>query len=331
MFIFSTTYALTQGVRNLVFEGAGICGIAYGGAIEVLEERGILESVEKVGGTSAGAITALMISLGYTAEEIKTIISETRFNKFNDGQFIFFGGLLRMKRKFGWYRGEAFEQWLERIIVKKTGNVNLTFNDLSRKGFKELHVVATCVNKQKLVVFSRETYPEMKVKDAVRISMSIPFYFEGVFIDEKGRVYKDNDPSKNLDIVADGGITGNFPIFLFDEINASDGTRIPNPYSLGFRIDTDEQILGDSLSIGLIPLPITSLSEYIGAFYTYVIESLNRSNLTPEDWDRTVSISSKGIGPVLKRLSQDQKDMLISSGQESAKRYLDNFSGQNSK
>ena len=39
-------------IKNLVFEGAGVRGIAYVGALEVLEEMALLKKVEKVGGTS---------------------------------------------------------------------------------------------------------------------------------------------------------------------------------------------------------------------------------------------------------------------------------------
>ncbi len=46
---------MTYNFRNLVFEGGGVNGIAYLGALEVLEERGILTDIERIGGTSAGA------------------------------------------------------------------------------------------------------------------------------------------------------------------------------------------------------------------------------------------------------------------------------------
>jgi NTE family protein len=52
--------------RNLVFEGGGVKGIAYVGALRQLEARGIMEEIRRVGGTSAGAINAVMLSLGYS-------------------------------------------------------------------------------------------------------------------------------------------------------------------------------------------------------------------------------------------------------------------------
>jgi NTE family protein len=224
-------YSQNCEVKNLAFEGAGIRGIAYAGVIEELEKHGKLKNVQKVGGTSAGAITALMVSLGYSSQEIGDLISSTQFRKFNDGRFMFVGGLARMNKLYGWYRGDRFAQWTSKIIEEKTGNPEITFEELSAKGYKDLYVTATCLNKQKLLVFSKENYPKMKVKDAVRISISIPLYFKAVFIDSSGKVYKKPAGKQNLDVVVDGGIIGNFPIAMFDTVvtdSSNRQQRIPN-------------------------------------------------------------------------------------------------------
>ena len=41
--------------KNLVFEGGGVKGVAYGGVFEVLEKRQITPQIEAVAGTSAEA------------------------------------------------------------------------------------------------------------------------------------------------------------------------------------------------------------------------------------------------------------------------------------
>ncbi len=58
--------------QNLVFEGGGVKGIGYVGALEVLDGKGILPSITRVGGTSAGAITAFLLGLDYSNAESKT-------------------------------------------------------------------------------------------------------------------------------------------------------------------------------------------------------------------------------------------------------------------
>ena len=56
--------------KNLVFEGGGVKGIAYVGALEVLEKEGILQDVERVAGTSAGAMMAVLVGLRYSVAEV---------------------------------------------------------------------------------------------------------------------------------------------------------------------------------------------------------------------------------------------------------------------
>lgn len=321
-----TAFSQTHQYENLVFEGAGIRGIAYSGVIKQLQQQGVLHHIHKVGGTSAGAITAMMVSLGYTADELYDVVSQTKFQQFNDGKYIFFGGFSRLYRNYGWYRANKFNGWLEMLIERKTGNANITFRELSEQGFKELFVTATCLNKQKLLVFSAETYPDMKIKDAVRISMSIPLYFEAVYIDTTGNVHKRPQTGQNLDLVVDGGLIGNFPIFIFDSTTTDSlacKTRTPNYKTIGVRIDTEAQLRQDAIKPELAPFQINSLSDYLGAFYTMVLENLNRNQLIPEDWSRTISVSSAGIGPKIKRLSSTQKQALVKSGESYTAKFLE--------
>ena len=65
--------------RNLVFEGGGVKGIAYVGALEVLDKEGILRNIERVAGTSAGAMVAVLVGLGYTTKEISDILWDINF------------------------------------------------------------------------------------------------------------------------------------------------------------------------------------------------------------------------------------------------------------
>lgn len=68
--------------RNLVFEGGGVKGIAYVGAMDVLEKAGILKEIVRVGGTSAGAINAVLFASGYSNAEQRRIMGDLDFNKF---------------------------------------------------------------------------------------------------------------------------------------------------------------------------------------------------------------------------------------------------------
>ncbi len=56
--------------ENLVFEGGGVKGLAFCGALEVLEEKDVMKNIKRLVGSSAGAITAGLLACGYTADGI---------------------------------------------------------------------------------------------------------------------------------------------------------------------------------------------------------------------------------------------------------------------
>ncbi|MGI9214865.1 MAG: patatin-like phospholipase family protein, partial [Gammaproteobacteria bacterium] len=83
--------------RNLVFEGGGVKGIAYVGALEHLTSTPLkegdkpidLKEIKRVAGTSAGAIAALLVSLNYSVAEIRKKFEEIDFRDFADKVNIF--------------------------------------------------------------------------------------------------------------------------------------------------------------------------------------------------------------------------------------------------
>jgi NTE family protein len=64
---------------DLVFEGGGAKGIVFVGACEELCRRG--HSFDLLLGTSAGAITATLLTAGYTPEELLEALTEKEGGK----------------------------------------------------------------------------------------------------------------------------------------------------------------------------------------------------------------------------------------------------------
>ena len=158
------------------------------------------------------------------------------------------------------------------------------------------------------------TSGQCTTSDAVRISMSIPLYFEAVFINANGNIIRHPRQKQGLDIMVDGGFTGNFPIHVFDTINKR--------ATVGFRIDSEDQVKSDKKERIITAMPVANLKQYANAFYNIIIENLNRQQMTDEDWQRTISISDGNIGPRIRRLSQKQIDTLIENGRQAMKNYL---------
>lgn len=70
--------------KNLVFRGGGVKGTTFAGVFQAFEERGLLRHVRRVAGSSAGAITATLIAVDYSREEIEEILFKKNFTDFVD-------------------------------------------------------------------------------------------------------------------------------------------------------------------------------------------------------------------------------------------------------
>ncbi len=314
-----------MGYQNLVFEGGGVKGIAYGGALSVLHEKGILEGIKRVAGTSAGAINAVLLAVGYNHMEVSNIIAKTNFNDFADDSFLFLRDINRLVTEYGWNKGDAFKKWIGRLIENKVGNRDLTFGELVKiPGSKELYLIATNLSDQKVEIFSHETTPDVPIKDAVRMSMSIPFFFKCV------RYGSDND------VYVDGGVSLNYPINIFDnkkylqqqgngepvEYNQSEG-YVFNHETLGFRLDSQEEIELGKLDWSSVPAEIDSLHDFTKSLLNFIYEMANKKHLHKNDWNRTIAINTFKVDATDFDISKDTIEELIKSGKQGVISYLD--------
>ena len=233
---------------NLVLEGGGMKGIAYAGALEVLDSLGISDSIERIAGTSSGAMNGLMYALGYSGKEIRHLNLNTNFGKYNQVGFPLIGGLIRVKKTYGYYKTDKLIEDLGKVMAAKGFSPDLTFEELyiahqSGKNVKLLYLTGANLTDQKTEVFSHETYPTMQVLDAIRISISIPMYFEAVFMQPDGSLVEKNDADSTTKIMVDGGVLDNYPFFVFDTlvtVNSGDNSYYKcNIHSLGIKLETD--------------------------------------------------------------------------------------------
>lgn len=190
-----------------VFSGGGIKGFSLVGAYEVLEERGY--RFKRLAGTSAGAIVAGLIAADYTGRELKELICETDLADFLDPRKVLIPfplvKWLLLYWQMGLYKGDRLEEWLKGALAKKGV---YTFADLPEG---KLRIVASDLSAGKLLVLpdDLEKYGIPKknfpVARAIRMSCSIPYFFEPVRLRSMA----------GTNIVVDGGLLSNFPIWLF--------------------------------------------------------------------------------------------------------------------
>ena len=284
---------------NLVFKGGGVKGVAYAGAIQQLNSMGLLKGIKRVAGTSAGAITAALMAMGYTPDEIEYIVlNEMDFKSFMDKSWLPVN-LTRVVKHFGWYKGEAFKKWLGEKIKEKTGTARTTFSDLSiltnekKDNFRDLYVVATNLDRQYPEIFSVEENVNTPIVDAVRMSMSIPLFFKSVIW--------------NSNVMVDGGMGYNYPIDLFDnkkyvteaknfEIREMKGSKVDvNHETLGLWLDTSAGIDNLRNRKPRPPVKIAKLKDFASSLVDYLMEMANLAHLEDYDWNRSVLIDSLDV------------------------------------
>jgi len=337
-FIYLPFFSFSQqsySYKNLALEGGGIRGLAYGGALKVLEEKDILQNIENVAGTSAGAITALMISLNYTSGEIDSILYSLKIQQFNDGKNIF-GKIRRVKKEYGIFKGEKFEKWIGKLLQNKTGNSNLTFlqlhqQHLTSKKFKDIFCVGTNVSKQKLQIFSWQHTPNMQIKTAIHISMCIPVYFKPVAVDSNWNAVSIKKPTVPYDLYVDGGMLCNYPINMFDTCRSGNNPLLCedlkyNYHTLGLKLESSEQIEQfNKNNTDVAPYKITSVNQYVIALINLMTETLNRK--TPglkNETGRTIYISYNDIFGKPRKVSVTTKNILYDNGVKAAESFFNN-------
>lgn len=299
-------------------EGAGIRGLAYAGAIQGLEKQGVSQSVKHIAGTSAGAITAVLLALHYSSSEIETIISSTPFQRFNASPGYFIGGFIRLKKKYGYYQTRRFETWMADLIEAKCGNRYITLEELHQRGFSDIYLLTTCINLPRTLCLSYRTFPKMRLVDAVTASMAIPLYFEPVVVNQEGVRMSISERSKEAFLLVDGGLAANFPLHVFDTIP---GIQPEN--TLGIKIDSDEQRALDRTMQHLVPQSCRNVRDYVHALYVYGLETMNCHAISESDVNRVLVLSDAHVGLRVKKLSRMQQSALIRSAIERSEAFFD--------
>ena len=323
--------------KNLVFEGGGVKGIAYLGAMEVLQKKGIMAEIERVGGASAGAINAILIGLNFTPDETRDILWSLDFKRFMDDTWGVVRDTERLIGQYGWYKGDFFRNWIGTLIREKTGNSEATFADLealkTKRNFKALYFMGTNLSTRFSEVFSAEHTPRVCVADAVRISMSIPLFFAA-------------KRSPRGDVYVDGGVLDNYPVKLFDrekyvppahslipkyyaKTNLTLQNRdraisryVYNKETLGFRLDTKEEIALFRDHAEPPHAAIDNFFDYAWALVRTIMETQQSGHLHSDDWHRTIYIDTLGVKTTEFDLADTKKKALVQSGKKGAEAYF---------
>lgn len=290
-------------IRNLAIKGGGVKGIAYVGALKELNNAGILKDIKRYAGTSAGSLVAAMLAVGHSVESIERMMRSLDFKKFESG-----GNPLSIFTLYGLYPGNYIVQFINKILITSPFKLNekTTFSEMRAAGCKDLYVFACNVNSQQVIELSADKTPDVIVCEAVRASMSIPFFF---------RAFRFTQGLDNEHIFVDGGVVFNYPLSFFDQSRFTEAEQL-DLSSIGMFLYSKEN------------KPHKKLRFNTPMFFAkQLFESLMDSQdiQVHEDHEqvlRSIMIDDLHYSATDFKLSSEDMNKLINSGSEAAKIFI---------
>lgn len=270
--------------------GGGMKGIAHVGALEVLLERGFLGHVREYIGTSAGALMAFCLSIGYTVAELRDLC--VRFD-FTLLQTLEPDSVLQVLETFGMDNRENLDKLLRALLKAKGFEPDTTFADISGMSVS-FRAYAVDIHACEIREFSLLKTPRTPLRIAVAASMAIPLYFTPV-----------QDPDTGH-LLVDGGLIAHFPFHhLTDEERAE---------TIGIAFQQEYKRRQE--------LELHSFVSYFLQLYYSVYHHQNERLFSK--WRHRILFMSCGNFPTLQFDSScEQKERLIAAGRAGATDFLE--------
>jgi len=182
-------------IEELCISGGATRGISFVGVLNILEKEKLLikSSLKKCVGTSIGSFILCLYLIGYSTEDIYSLMMNMDLSILNDVSF---------NEKLSILNGSEFRSWIHRSLLVKKDPDTYTLQDLYNDTKINFIIVQTCLNKG-IIYMNYEGYPKVLVIDAIIASMSLPFIFPP---------YKINN-----DYFVDGGVLDNFAVQLLSK------------------------------------------------------------------------------------------------------------------
>jgi NTE family protein len=304
---------MTDKQCDIVLEGGGVKGTGLVGALEELTGAGY--QPVRIAGTSAGAIVGSLLAAGMPVAEMVAVMHDLDYTKFRDEGFMDRLGIPGKSASFlfekGVYEGKYLKTWLSELLqklgVRTFADLKLTepwAQELPPERRYKLVVIVSDVSHGRMVrlPWDYANYyglnpDEQLVTDAVRASMSIPFFYEPVNL--KGN------------FLVDGGLLSNFPVAIFD-----DHTDWP---TFGIKLSTKADATSKMN-------PVTNPLDYSLAILSTATNAHDAMHIDdPCTQMRTIFVDTFGLKATDFDITKEEQTKLYQSGHKYAKRFLDEW------
>lgn len=318
-----------QLIADLVLEGGGVKGIGLVGAAVALTDAGY--RINRICGTSAGAVVGSIVAAGLTGQQLKDVALSLDYRKFLDGSSLeripLAGPGLALLLGNGVYKGDYARDWvrsqLAALGIHTFGDLRIDAPNLPPERRYKLVVTAADATLGQLVrlpwdyrvVYGRDP-DEQSVADAVRASMSIPFFFRPASLT--------NALTNLTSTLLDGGVLSNFPI---DALDRTDGKQ-PRWPTFGVTL-LPNLPAGNDKVIPLIGLPQPGALHLLTQLISTVLVGRDQSYLN-QPWvsARAIRVDSTKVGVVDFGISAAETEVLYTKGYGAAQEFLSTWDWQ---
>jgi NTE family protein len=313
---------------DLVLSGGGVKGVGLVGAVVALLDAGY--EPQRISGTSAGSIVGAIVAAAahtgaMTGAQVKELALQLDYRKFLDPGPVervpLVGPSLALLRGSGIYKGDYAREWVRRQLadlgVVTFGDLALDDDELPPEQRYRLVVTVADVTTGQLVrlpwdyrrVFGLDP-DEQLVADAVRASMSIPFFFRPVSLTSTAGL---------TSTLVDGGLLSNFPI---DSLDRTDG-EMPRWPSFGITLLPNLPHGNDKVIPALAALRLLGAPHLLEDVITTVLVGRDQAYLNQPWVDaRAIRVDSTDVGFLDFDISENEVEAQYLKGHEAAERFL---------
>ncbi len=215
----------------------------------------------------------------------------------------------------GQYAVDEFRRVLTWAIADYDGpeQPEVTFEDHWNYFRKELIVTGTNLSTGRTQIFSRTETPKFPVADAIRISMSLPFFFKPYVITEQ------RDGWPECGTYVDGGVWNNLPYREFDaQPNSPANGRASVAY-------IDRTLLPRTLGLRLEITPtykVDDFGAFLGRLKDYAIFGTGESQVLSKYVDQMILLDTRGLDLIDFNPPKDARDKAIKRARRATWRYF---------
>ncbi|PKR78973.1 hypothetical protein CEY16_04250 [Halalkalibacillus sediminis] len=291
-----------------VFSGGGVKAFAFLGAIDVCEKKNI--EFTRVAGSSAGALIASLVKAGYKYEELYHMLDDVDLKEFLDQPFwmknVPLLKWLLLYYRMGLYKGDALENWIDEKLQKKGLR---TFGDLPDKA---LTIIGTDLTNGRMAVFPNDLSKvyginpkDFSIAKAVRMSASIPYFFQPVTI-QKSKHQKS--------LIVDGGVLSNFPYWVFNQ-----KSELKARPSIGIKLNANYSSIPKQ--------KVNNSVDLLHALFLTMLQAHDARHISKDNAKDIIFIPIKDIHATNFELSKEEKSYLIEVGRLKANAFFKKWSG----